>query len=374
MPENGRMRRVMSRVLPVNYNGAFCYNILITNEFDGLAEQISNLGYNSDKKLCIVTDSNVALLYAEAVKEELGKKFSNVFVYTVPAGEEHKNVETINGIYEFLIQNRFDRQDALVALGGGVVGDMTGYAAATYLRGIDFIQVPTTLLSQTDSSIGGKTGVDFMQYKNMVGAFYMPRLVYMNLSVLESLPREQLVSGFGEILKHGLIKDIAYFEWLQAHYDEIWMLKYDVLEEMIFVSCDIKRGVVERDPKEKGERALLNFGHTIGHAIEKMSNFELTHGTCVGLGVVAASYLSKRQGSISDEELSMIEQTLARFGLKTRVEGFVAEEVLAATKSDKKMVGSQVKFVLLQNPGNAYIYRDLTDEQILDGISYVLGA
>lgn len=368
------MRRVMSRVLPVNYNGSFCYNILITNEFDGLAEQISNLGYNSDKKLCIVTDSNVALLYAEAVKEELGKKFSNVFVYTVPAGEEHKNVETINGIYEFLIQNRFDRQDALVALGGGVVGDMTGYAAATYLRGIDFIQVPTTLLSQTDSSIGGKTGVDFMQYKNMVGAFYMPRLVYMNLSVLESLPREQLVSGFGEILKHGLIKDIAYFEWLQAHYDEIWMLKYDVLEEMIFVSCDIKRGVVERDPKEKGERALLNFGHTIGHAIEKMSNFELTHGTCVGLGVVAASYLSKRQGSISDEELSMIEQTLARFGLKTRVEGFVAEEVLAATKSDKKMVGSQVKFVLLQNPGNAYIYRDLTDEQILDGISYVLGA
>ena len=364
----------MSRVLPVNYNGAFCYNILITNEFDGLAEQVKNLGYGSDKKFCIVTDSNVALLYAETVKEELGRAFANVFLYTVPAGEEHKNVDTINGIYEFLIQNRFDRQDVLVALGGGVVGDMTGYAAATYLRGIDFIQVPTTLLSQTDSSIGGKTGVDFMQYKNMVGAFYMPKLVYMNLSVLESLPREQLVSGFGEILKHGLIKDIAYFEWLQAHYDEIWMLKYDILEEMIYVSCNIKRGVVERDPKEKGERALLNFGHTIGHAIEKLSNFELTHGTCVGLGVVAASYLSKMQGNITDEELSMIEQTLARFGLKTRVEGFVAKEVLDATKSDKKMVGSQVKFVLLQMPGDAYIYRELTDEQILEGISYVLGA
>lgn len=363
----------MSRVLPVNYNGAFCYNILITNEFDGLAKQVKNLGYSSEKKLCIVTDSNVALLYAEAVKEELGKEFSNVFLYTVPAGEEHKNVETINGIYEFLIQNRFDRQDVLVALGGGVVGDMVGFTAATYLRGIDFIQVPTTLLSQTDSSIGGKTGVDFMQYKNMVGAFYMPKLVYMNLSVLESLPREQLVSGFGEILKHGLIKDIAYFEWLQTHYDEIWMLKYDVLEEMIYVSCDIKRGVVERDPKEKGERALLNFGHTIGHAIEKLSNFELSHGTCVGLGVVAASYLSKIQGNITEEELSMIEQTLAHFGLKTRVEGFDAKEILAATKSDKKMVGSQVKFVLLQTPGDAYIYRELTDEQILNGISYVLG-
>lgn len=366
------MRGSMSRLLPVNYNGAFCYNIFITNEFDGLSDHVKELGYASDKKFCIVTDSNVALLYAEAVKEELGKVFSNVFVYTVPAGEEHKNISTINGIYEFLIQNHFDRQDVLVALGGGVVGDMTGYAAATYLRGIDFIQVPTTLLSQTDSSIGGKTGVDFMQYKNMVGAFYMPKLVYMNLSVLESLPREQLVSGFGEILKHGLIKDIAYFEWLEAHYDEIWMLNYDILEEMIFVSCNIKRGVVERDPKEKGERALLNFGHTIGHAIEKLSDFKLTHGTCVGLGIVAASYLSKMQNNITDEELSGIEQTLAHFGLKTRVEGFDSNEILLATKSDKKMVGSQVKFVLLQAPGEAYIYRELTDEQILNGISYVL--
>lgn len=364
----------MSRVLPVNYDGEFCYNIFIKNTFDGLAEQVKTLGYSADRKFCIVTDSNVALLYAEVVKEELGKEYANIFLYTVPAGEEHKNVETINGIYEFLIQNRFDRQDVLIALGGGVVGDMTGYAAATYLRGIDFIQVPTTLLSQTDSSIGGKTGVDFLQYKNMVGAFYMPKMVYMNLSVLESLPREQLVSGFGEILKHGLIKDIAYFEWLKSHYDEIWMLNYDVLEEMIYVSCNIKREVVERDPKEKGERALLNFGHTIGHAIEKLSNFELTHGTCVGLGVVAASYLSKMQGNLTDEELSMIEHTLARFGLKTRVEGFAADEVLDATKSDKKMVGDRVKFVLLQTPGSAYIYRELTDEQILDGISYVLGA
>ena len=362
----------MSKILSVNYNGSFCYNIFITNTFEGLAERIKELGYHAEKKFCIVTDSNVALLYAETVKAELLNVFSNVFLYTVPAGEEHKNVTTINGIYEFLIENHFDRQDVLVALGGGVVGDMTGYAAATYLRGIDFIQVPTTLLSQTDSSIGGKTGVDFLQYKNMVGAFYMPKMVYMNLSVLESLPREQLISGFGEILKHGLIKDIAYFEWLNAHYDDIWMLNYEVLEEMIFVSCNIKRGVVERDPKEKGERAMLNFGHTIGHAIEKLSNFELTHGTCVGLGVVAASYLSKMQGNITEEELSNIEDTLAHFGLKTRIEGFDAEEVLLATKSDKKMVGSQVKFVLLQSPGKAYIYRELTDEQILDGISYVL--
>lgn len=363
----------MSKLLPVNYNGSFCYHIYITNAFDELAKRMADLGYAPDKKICIVTDSNVKELYADEVKAALETVFGNVFVYTFEAGEEHKNVASINGIYEFLIQNHFDRQDVLVALGGGVVGDMTGYAAATYLRGIDFVQVPTTLLSQTDSSIGGKTGVDFMQYKNMVGAFYMPKLVYMNLSVLKTLPKEQLVSGFGEILKHGLIKDIAYFNWLEEHYDAIWALEYDVLEEMIYRSCDIKREVVERDPKEKGERALLNFGHTIGHAIEKMSNFSLTHGTCVGLGIVAASYLSKMQGNLTDEQLFDIEETLAHFGLQTRVDGFDEKEILFATKSDKKMVGSQVKFVLLQTPGEAYIYRELTDEQILSGICYVLG-
>ena len=362
----------MSRILPVNYNGTFSYNIFITNTFHELVKRIKELGYTSDKKFCIVTDSNVALLYASALKEELRQAFSNIFLYTIPSGEEHKNLATVNGIYEFLIQNHFDRQDVLVALGGGVVGDITGYTAATYLRGIDYIQVPTTLLSQTDSSIGGKTGVDFIHYKNMVGAFYMPKMVYMNLSVLESLPREQLVSGFGEILKHGLIKDIAYFEWMKAHYNEIWMLKYDILEEMVYVSCKIKRGVVERDPMEKGERALLNFGHTIGHAIEKLSDFELSHGTCVGIGIVAASYLSKMQGNITDKEFATIEQTLAQFGLKTSVEWMDAKEVLAVTKSDKKMVGSKVKFILLETIGKAYIYKELTDEQILEGISYVL--
>lgn len=362
----------MSRVLPVNDNNAFCYAILITNEFCGLSEEIKKLGYSSDRKFCIITDSNVAPLYAKTVKEELKKEFSNLFLYTIPAGEVYKNVDTVHGIYEFLIQNRFDRKDVLIALGGGVVGDMTGYAAATYLRGIDFIQVPTTLLSQTDSSIGGKTGVDFMQYKNMVGAFHMPKLVYMNLSVLKTLPEEQLISGFGEILKHGLIRDVAYFEWLSAHEKEIRSLQYEVLEKMIYVSCDIKRSVVERDPKEKGERALLNFGHTIGHAIEKLSDFKLPHGVCVGLGITAAAYLSKLQGNITDEELSMIEQTLLHFGLQTRVAGLCAADILEATKSDKKMEGEQIKFVLLQHPGTAYLYRDLTEEQILEGISYVL--
>lgn len=362
----------MSKLLPVNYNGSFCYSIYLTNTFQELAKYLTDLGYTADRKLCIVTDSHVKALYADCVKTALETVFDHVFVYTFAAGEEHKNVASINDIYEFLILNHFDRQDVLVALGGGVVGDMTGYTAATYLRGIDFVQVPTTLLAQTDSSIGGKTGVDFMQYKNMVGAFYMPKLVYMNLSVLNTLPKEQLISGFGEILKHGLIKDIAYFNWLKAHAKELLALEYDALEEMIYRSCYIKREVVERDPKEKGERALLNFGHTIGHAIERLSNFRLTHGSCVGLGMVAAAYLSKLQGNLSNEELLEIEETLMQFGLQIRTKGFDAKEILLTSKSDKKMIGSQVKFVLLKTLGEAYLYRELTDEQILSGIRYLL--
>ena len=222
-----------------------------------------------------------------------------------------------------------------------------------------------------DSSIGGKTGIDFMQYKNMVGAFYQPKLVYMNLSVLHSLPGKQIVSGMGEIIKHGLIKDASYFEWLITHEKEIWALDPEILEEMIYISCNIKRDVVERDPKEQGERALLNFGHTIGHAIEKLSDFSLYHGECVGLGIVAASYLSMQLGHISKEDFEKIQNALSLFELPTQMDGFNAEKVLSATKSDKKMVGNQVKFILLKEIGNAYIYRELTDEQILDGIRYV---
>ena len=200
----------------------------------------------------------------------------------------------------------------------------------------------------------------------MVGAFYQPKLVYMNLSVLHSLPGKQIVSGMGEIIKHGLIKDASYFEWLIAHEKEIWALDPEILEEMIYISCNIKRDVVERDPKEQGERALLNFGHTIGHAIEKLSDFSLYHGECVGLEIY-----DKQNHHISKEDFEKIQNALSLFELPTQMDGFNAEKVLSATKSDKKMVGNQVKFILLKEIGNAYIYRELTDEQILDGIRYV---
>lgn len=362
----------MSKLITVSYEGKPCYDILLEQNFENLLAQVKKLGYDSIRKVCIVTDSNLASLHLEALMEVFKGYFEQVISFTFPAGEESKNLDTVQKLYEELIINHFDRHDLLVAFGGGVVGDLTGFAAATYLRGIDFIQIPTSLLSQVDSSIGGKTGVDFSQYKNMVGAFHQPKLVYMNLSLLKTLPKQQFVSGMGEILKHGLIKSSSYFNWLKENDTRIMALEPEIVEEMIYESCMIKGGVVERDPKEKGERALLNFGHTIGHAVEKLADFKLFHGHCVGIGMVAASRLSRDLGHITEEECDSIIETLEHFGLPISVKDLSPEEILAVTKSDKKMVAGKVKFILLESVGNAYINPDLSDAQILAAISSVV--
>ena len=251
---------------------------------------------------------------------------------------------------------------------------MTGFAAATYLRGIDFVQIPTTLLAQVDSSIGGKTGVDFAQYKNMVGAFNQPKLVYMNLDVLKTLPKEQFASGMAEALKSGLIRDQEYFTYLCDEIKAIQSLEQEAILRTVSGSCKIKREVVQNDPKEKGERALLNFGHTIGHAIEKLSDFTLYHGECVALGMVAAAYISFKSGNISKEDLEKIEHIISAYNLPIRLKTakMSADDVLAATKSDKKMEDGRVKFVLLHAIGDAYISREVSDEMLSDGIRYVL--
>ena len=362
----------MSKSVTVSCEGKPCYFILLEQDYKKLPEELRKLGYQPDRKICIVTDTNVSRLYHKTLERILKPCFETVSSFCFPAGEEQKQLDTVQKLYEHLIQNHFDRHDVLIAFGGGVVGDLTGFTAATYLRGIEFIQVPTTLLAQVDSSIGGKTGVDFSRYKNMVGAFYQPKLVYMNLSVLRTLPKEQFISGMGEILKHGLIRSKTYFKWLQEHDTSIMDLQPDILEEMVFQSCLIKRDVVERDPKEKGERALLNFGHTVGHAIEKLSDFKLYHGHCVGIGMAAACYLSCSFGHITEEEYHFILNTLTHFGLPIQTSGLSAEEILAATKSDKKMLAGKVKFILLESIGNAYINPDLSDAQILSGISSIL--
>lgn len=361
----------MSKKLTILYQEQPCYDIVIENSFKKLGEAFQTL-HISGKKICIVTDNNVGALYADEVKNILESTGNRVFVYTFPAGEEHKTLSTVEDVYEFLIQNKFDRTDMLAALGGGVVGDLTGFTAATYLRGISFIQIPTSLLAQVDSSIGGKTGVDFQAYKNMVGAFYMPKLIYMNTSTLNSLSKRLFNSGLGEIIKHGLIRDKDYYIWLSQHFSQIISHDDAALEQMIYQSCMIKKAVVEKDPTEQGERALLNFGHTLGHAIEKLMNFSLYHGECVALGMIAALNLSKKRGLITEYELNDAMRMFENYEFPLTVTGISAQDVIAVSKSDKKMVSGKIKFILLDSIGAAFIDMTVTDEELLEAVSAVI--
>jgi len=361
------------KILPILYNGTHCYNIELHNSFLGLKDSLTELQMNG-KRICIVSDSNVDALYGTEVQNILEQAdFGQVCRFAFPAGEEHKTLDVISDLYEHLIRHGFDRSDVLIALGGGVTGDMTGYAAATYLRGIRFIQVPTSLLSMVDSSIGGKTGVDFRGYKNMVGAFYMPALVYVNLSVLKSLDDRQKASGMGEIIKHSLIRDRQYFDMLSAEKEAVLALQTDAVTDMIFCSQEIKKQVVENDPKEKGERAHLNFGHTIGHAIEKALNFSLLHGECVGLGMVAAARISFLRGNITKDELSCIEELIASYGLPVRFNNLNNEEIIENCFHDKKKEGNSIRFVLLHSIGSSYTTTDVTKDEMNAAIDYLKG-
>lgn len=360
----------MAQRLPVLYNKKPCYDIVYSQGFEELLEELVELNAG-EKRLCIVTDSTVDSIYGETMLKLLEGKCMKAAKYVFPAGEASKTLDTVKGVYTFLIEEKFDRNDMLVALGGGVVGDLTGYVAATYLRGIDFIQIPTTLLAQVDSSIGGKTGVDFDGYKNMVGAFKMPRLVYMNLSTLNTLEDRQYFAGFAEVMKSALIKDAAFYEWLIEKMYEICEKDLEICLEMVMRCNQIKKMVVEKDPTEKGDRALLNLGHTIGHAIEKAMNFELYHGECVALGTVAAAYISWKKEMLSMEEYYEIRDMFVPFYLPISIDGINPEEILKLTKSDKKMSAGKIKFILLKKIGKAVIDKTVTDEEILAAVEEI---
>lgn len=361
----------LSDRITVHYENKPCYDIVYSESFNGLIDELKKFNIEN-RKLCIVTESTVGPLYAEELKKILEPYCKQMIVHQFPAGEKYKNIDTISGIYETLILNKFDRKDMLLALGGGVTGDMTGYAAATYLRGIDFVQIPTTLLAQVDSSIGGKTGVDFKAYKNMVGAFYMPKLVYMNLSTLNSLPKREYLQGMGEVIKHGIIRDGEYFEWLKENVNGVLKKDFNVLKQLLFVSCNIKRVVVENDPKEQNERALLNFGHTIGHAVEKVKNFSLLHGECISIGINAAAFLSMEKGLIDEDTYNNIIDVLKLYELPVTTDNIDAGEVVEATFNDKKMDAGIIKFILTDKIGNAFISRDISREDLLKGVEKVI--
>ena len=379
----------MTKRLSIHMDEKPCYDILYSTDPGDLTRELGTPLF-AGRRIAIITDTNVAPLYAEMVADccvqaaqSTGGGSEPPLILRIPAGEENKTLDQIRILYRELILHHFDRRSLLIALGGGVVGDMTGYAAATFLRGIDFIQIPTTLLAQADSSIGGKTGVDFDGFKNMVGAFKMPRLVYANVSLLTSLDERQYISGLAEIIKHGLIRDAAYYDWLRENREAVLRRDTDVMQQMLYVSNRIKQEAVERDPYEKNERMLLNFGHTIGHAIEKNSGFSLTHGECVALGSVAAAWISFRRGNLSEKTFLDLKETIAGFGLPVRLgpdtgayvqgekAGNFRETILTLTKSDKKAVSGNPRFVLLREIGDAYVTRDVTDDEIRSAISAV---
>ena len=360
----------MTERLTINYEKKPCYDIVFSDSFTLLWEELEKINA-AERKICVITDSHVKSLYADEIMQLLDGRCKKNVLFSFSAGEENKTLDTVRDAYKFLIEEKFNRKDLLIALGGGVVGDVTGFIASTYLRGVDFVQIPTTLLAQCDSSIGGKTGVDFDGYKNMVGAFYMPKLVYMNISTLKTLEDRQFFSGFAEVMKHGLIKDGMFYEWLLENMYEICDRDVETLLEMVMKSCTIKKLVVEKDPTEKGDRALLNFGHTIGHAIEKAKNFTMTHGECVALGAVAAAFISWKHQWLSMEEYYEIRDMFVPFNLPITIEDIDPQEILSLTKSDKKVEGNTIKFILLKKVGKAVIDKTVTDEDILNAINEI---
>lgn len=361
----------MLKRLIVELNEKPCYDLVFSLSFAGLLEELQDFDIKK-RCLCIVTDSKVDSLYGGELCALLEGHCRKLIKFVFPEGEQSKTLDTVKELYQRLIEEKFDRRDLLLALGGGVVGDLTGFAAATYLRGVDFIQIPTTLLAQADSSIGGKTGVDFDGYKNMVGAFKMPKLVYMNLAVLRTLDDRQYYSGFAEVMKHGIIQNEDFYEWLLDHHEDICSRELPVLEEMLVRSCRVKKNVVEKDPTEQWLRAILNMGHTIGHAVEKARNFSLYHGECVALGTIAAAYISWRRGWLPEEEYLEIRDMFFAFHLPITVDGICPEEILAFTKGDKKMDAGVIKFILLKSLGNAVIDTSVTDQEILEAVKSIM--
>lgn len=361
----------MKNTLIVHNNNKPIYSIYMQNDFKELINIINQKDYKN-RKFMILTDSNVSKFYLNDIINLFKRNSNNVYSFIIQAGESSKTLDNVSLCYEKLIKEKFDRNDILIALGGGVVGDLTGFIAATYLRGIKFIQIPTSLLAMVDSSIGGKTGVDFKSYKNMVGAFYQPELVYINLSTLNTLKTPEFNSGMSEVIKHGLIRDKSYYKWLIEKISFIKDKNSTVLTDMIFRSCEIKKEVVEEDPKEKGIRALLNYGHTIGHSVEKLMNFTLLHGECVSIGIIAASLISLEKGHITISEYNEIKDILETFDQPTMIENLSVDEIIETTKLDKKMDGNQIKFVLLNSIGNAYVDNTVSIDEMKNVIIKIL--
>jgi 3-dehydroquinate synthase len=330
-------------------------------------------GHIAAADVLLISNSVVAPLYAERVKHSLpGRRIIEVIL---PDGEAHKTLASANRIFDVLIANRFGRDAVMVALGGGVVGDLAGFAAACYQRGIDFVQLPTTLLADVDSSVGGKTAVNHPGGKNMIGAFHQPRAVVIDTDLLASLPARELRAGLAEVIKYGLIRDRGFFDWIEANIDAVLARDATALTHLIHRSCQIKAEIVSRDEREQGERALLNFGHTFGHAIEVATGYtEWLHGEAVGMGMVLAADLSQRTGALAAADAKRLSALLARAGLPVEVPQIGADQAFDFMRIDKKVKSGRVRLILLRGIGSAHVTGDYPDGALQATLAQHFGA
>ncbi|MGJ8619362.1 MAG: 3-dehydroquinate synthase [Methylophilaceae bacterium] len=326
----------------------------------GLLSEVTLLTQHlTGKQVAIISNTTVAPLYMRKITDPLRSQGFNVVEIILPDGEQYKNSETLNKIYDALIEARCERNATLIALGGGVIGDLTGYAAATYLRGVPFIQIPTTLLSQVDSSVGGKTGINHPSGKNMIGAFYQPKVVLIDTDTLKTLPPRELSAGVAEVIKYGLIRDAEFFSWLEKNMKQLMALDETVVAEAVYRSCQNKAEVVAADEKEAGERALLNLGHTFGHAIENAMGYGVwLHGEAVATGTVMAAELSQRMGWLNSEDADRIKAIFKTANLDKAAPALGVEKYLDLMGLDKKVQDGKIRLVLQQGIGKSVITSD----------------
>jgi 3-dehydroquinate synthase len=320
-------------------------------------------------KVALVTNPIVAKLYLEPVSQALSQAGFQVIPALIPDGEEHKNQESLAAIYDCLVSARLERKSCVLALGGGVIGDLAGFAAATYLRGVPYVQVPTTLLAQVDSSVGGKTGVNHRDGKNLIGAFYQPRLVLIDVETLATLPHREFVAGLAEIVKYGVIQDAELFRLLENKIDRLIALDREMLIQIITTSCAIKARVVEQDEHEDDYRAVLNFGHTIGHALEVATGYrKFLHGEAVAIGMAKAASISLRHGFCDAQTVERICRLLEKIGLPVDLPKNVAKEsLLQGMEVDKKSAGGKIKFVICAGIGKTCFY-SLSPAEVLTAL------
>lgn len=337
----------------------------------GLLDQTALLlAHLKHKRVAIVSNTTVAPLYLERVAKPLREAGVDVVEIILPDGEQYKNSEILNTIYDALIQARCERMTTLIALGGGVIGDLTGYAAATYLRGVPFIQIPTTLLSQVDSSVGGKTGINHPQGKNMIGAFYQPQLVLIDTETLKTLPQRELSAGIAEVIKYGLIRDADFFDWLEINMEKLMALDETTVSEAVYRSCQNKAEVVAADEREAGERALLNLGHTFGHAIENAMGYGVwLHGEAVAAGTLMAADLSLRMGWLKLEDVQRIKAIFHAAELKQQPPALGVDQYLDLMGLDKKVQDGKIRLVLQQAIGESVMTSDYNVDALRETLS-----